>query len=458
MIRSLSSLLAAAMLFSGISPVLAEPVTPASPALVKPSPQQVEWADQELGVLIHFDMPTFVPGYKWRQFGSHPEAATFNPTQLDTDQWLRAAKDMGAKYAVLVAKHCSGFSLWPTRAHEYSIKNSPWKNGKGDIVKDFVESCRKLGIKPGIYASTAANGYCWVDNPGKVQAGSALKQQDYNKIVETQLTELWSQYGDLFEVWFDGGVLPISEGGADVASLLKKYQPDAIAFQGPETHPHLIRWVGNEEGFAPDPCWATAQATSRADGTVKIATMGGSPSGAIWCPGEADLTLRHNASFQGGWFWKKGEDHRMFTVDEMMHKYVNSVGKNTNMLVGIVVDDRGLVPDADVKRLKEFCERIRKDFAKPLAQKSFQGTNATLLNKEQHPVKYVVLREDIKQGECVQKYRLDWDLGKGWERMAEGQVIGHCRIHKTEGKTPSAIRLTITENKGTPVIREFAMF
>lgn len=458
MLHSLSSLLVVAMLFSGTISAWANPETTASPPLVTPTPQQVEWANQELGVLIHFDMPTFAPAYNWRQFGSHPAAASFNPTQLDTNQWLKAAKAMGAKYAILVAKHCSGFSLWPTHAHEYSIKNSPWKNGQGDIVRDFVKSCREQGIKPGIYASTAANGYCWVDNPGKVQPGSVLTQQDYNNIVETQLTELWSNYGDLFEVWFDGGVLPVSEGGADVASLLKKYQPNAIAFQGPETHPHLIRWVGNEEGFAPDPCWATAQATSRADGTVKIDSMGGSPSGAIWCPGEADLTLRHNASFQGGWFWKQGEDHRMFTVDEMMHKYINSVGKNTNMLVGIVVDDRGLVPDADVSRLKEFGERIRQDFAKPIAQTSFHGSKATLLNKEQKPLKYIVLREDIKQGERVQKYRIDWDLGTGWEPMVEGQVIGHCRIHKIEDKKPRAIRLTITESKGNPAILEFALF
>ena len=114
---------------------------------------------------------------------------------------------MGAKYAVLVAKHCSGFSLWPTDAHDYSIKQSPWKNGEGDIVADFIASCKKYNIKPGIYASTTANGYLYVDNPGVVQEGGPVTQEEYNQIVTQQLTELWSNYGELFEIWFDGGVL-----------------------------------------------------------------------------------------------------------------------------------------------------------------------------------------------------------------------------------------------------------
>jgi alpha-L-fucosidase len=150
---------------------------------------------------------------KWRETRDYqPSASVFNPHELDTDQWIRVAKSFGATYAVLVAKHCSGFSLWPTKAHEYSVKNSPWKNGQGDVVKDFIASCKKYDVKPGLYASASANAFCHVDNPGLVLSGDTEEQKNYNEIVKTQLTELWSQYGDLFEIWFDGGVLPPRKG------------------------------------------------------------------------------------------------------------------------------------------------------------------------------------------------------------------------------------------------------
>ena len=283
-----------------------------------PNELQQEWANAEIGVIIHFDMPVFHPDYNWRQFGTHPSPSTFNPSSLDTDQWIHTAKSLGAKYAVLVAKHCSGFSLWPTTAHEYSIKNSPYKNGKGDIVAEFVASCRKYGIKPGIYASTTANGFLHVDNPGLVKKGSPVTQEEYNKIVETQLTELWSNYGKLFEIWFDGGVLSQQNGGADILTLIQRLQPNSIAFQGPYGYPNLIRWVGNEEGNSPYPCWATADATTSADGVQKIKGLYGNPHGNYWCPGEADFTLRRNDSFQGGWFWRANEDHLIFSTDELL--------------------------------------------------------------------------------------------------------------------------------------------
>ena len=143
-----------------------------------------------------------------------------------------AAKAAGATYAVLVAKHCSGFSLWPTKAHPYSVKNTPWRNGQGDIVKDFIASCKKYGLRPGIYASTTANGYLKVDNPGKVVSGDPEEQKKYNEIVKMQLTELWSEYGDLMEVWFDGGVLPPEKGGFDVLGSSKEIPARSHCFPG----------------------------------------------------------------------------------------------------------------------------------------------------------------------------------------------------------------------------------
>ena len=340
---------------------------------VLPSKAQQNWADSEIGVLIHFDMPTFEPGYDFRKdWNYHPDLSIFNPKELDTDQWIKAAKSAGASYAVLVAKHCSGFSLWPTKAHPYSVKNTLWRNGQGDIVKDFIASCRKFGLKPGIYASTTANGYLKVDNPGKVVSGNPDEQRKYNEIVEMQLTELWSNYGALSEVWFDGGVLPPEKGGFDVLAMLKKFQPNAIAFQGPYGYQNNIRWVGNEEGVAPYPCWSRADSTTSASGVIEIKGLNGNPDGLFWCPGESDFPLRLNSSFQGGWFWHKDQDDQLRSLDELTDKYCKSVGRNTNMLLGIVVDTRGLVPYVDVKRLVEFGNKISNEYSNPVASTSGQ--------------------------------------------------------------------------------------
>lgn len=426
--------------------------------IVTPNPIQMEWANAEIGVLIHFDMPVYKPEYNWRNFGTHPDPSVFNPTELNTDQWLEAASKLGAKYAVLVAKHCSGFSLWPTEAHEYSVKHSPWKNGNGDIVKDFVASCRKYGIKPGIYASTTANGYLRVDNPGVVQPTATITQQEYNEIVVKQLTELWSNYGKLFEIWFDGGVLAIDKGGADILSLVKKLQPEAVAFQGPFGHPNLVRWVGNEEGVAPYPCWSTADATTAADGVTTISGLHGNPKAPYWCPGESDFTLRKNSSFQGGWFWHEGQDDQLFTVDQLMKKYETSVGRNTNMLLGVVVDNRGLVPDVDVKRMEEFGNAIRHKYSHPIAQTSGTGYELQVKLKKPMSVDHLVLQEDITKGERVLKYQV---LGYGngtWQPLSEGSNIGHKHIDTFKPLVVTRVKLVVTDAKATPQIKSMKVF
>ena len=426
---------------------------------VLPTKAQLDWANAEIGVLIHFDMQVFKPDYEWRRdLGKHPDASVFNPKQLDTDQWIKAAKAAGAKYAVLVAKHCSGFSLWPTTAHEYSVKNSPWKNGEGDLVKDFVASCKKYGLKPGIYASTTANGFLRVDNPGKVLSGDPDEQKRYNKIVETQLTELWTNYGPLFEIWFDGGVLPVEKGGFDILSLVKKHQPNAIAFQGPFGYENNIRWVGNEEGVAPYPCWSRADSTTSASGVIEIKGLNGNPNGLFWCPGESDFPLRLNSSFQGGWFWHKDQDNKIRSLEELMDKYCKTVGRNTNMLLGIVIDDRGLVPDADVARLNEMGLKIEQSFSNLISKTSGTGNELVLeLNSSKQP-SYIVIQEDITMGERVLKYRILGLSGKEWQLLSEGSSIGHKRIEKIKEGKFSAIKLIIDESNGNPQIKNLACY
>jgi alpha-L-fucosidase len=425
---------------------------------VAPNGIQQAWADAEIGVLIHLDMPVFKPEYDFRKWGTHPAAEIFNPAELNTDQWLETAQKLGATYAVLVAKHCSGFSLWPTEAHDYSVKQSPWKDGKGDIVGDFIASCRKYGIRPGIYASTTANGYLHVDNPGLVQPGAPVSQDTYNKIVVQQLTELWSNYGKLFEIWFDGGVLSREKGGADVLSLVRKLQPDAIAFQGPYGHPNLIRWVGNEQGVAPYPCWATADSTTNADGTVVIDGLNGDPFAPYWCPGESDFTLRWNRSFQGGWFWKAEQDSMMFTVDELMTKYVTSVGRNTNMLLGIVIDDRGLVPEADVNRIEQFGNAIRTYYGTPFRQTAGKGTEYVIRLEQPASIDRIAIQEDITFGERTLEYQVRGKKDGAWIDLSSGTNIGHRHIDRFTPQTVDEIRLQITKAKAEPRIKNFAIF
>jgi alpha-L-fucosidase len=401
----------------------------------------------------------FQPEFDFRRdMGKHLDPALFNPSELSTDQWIEAVSAAGAKYAILTAKWCTGHCLWPTKAHEYSIKNSPWKNGEGDLVSDFITSCKKYGLKPGIYYSTSANGYLGVDNPGKVVSGDTEEQKRYNEIVVKQLTELWTEYGDMFEVWFDGGVLPAGKGGIDILSMLRKYQPEAIAFQGPFGYENNIRWVGNEEGVAPYPCWSRADSTTSASGVIEIKGLNGNPNGLFWCPGEADFPLRLNSSFQGGWFWHKDQDNKIRSLEELMDKYCKSVGRNTNMLLGIVIDDRGLVPDADVARLNEMGLKIEKSFSNLNSKTSGTGNELVLeLNSSKQP-SYVVIQEDITMGERVLKYRILGLSGKEWQLLSEGSSIGHKRIEKIKEGKFSAIKLIIDESNGNPQIKNLACY
>lgn len=269
---------------------------------------------------------------------------------------------------------------------------------------------------------------------------------------------MWSNYGKLFEIWFDGGVLAIDKGGADVLPLVEKLQPEAIAFQGPYGHPNLIRWVGNEEGVAPYPCWATADSTTNSDGTVVVEGLNGRAEAPFWCPGESDFTLRWNRSFQGGWFWTAGQDSMMFTVDELMHKYETSVGRNTNMLLGIVIDNRGLVPDADMKRIEELGRAIQTKYAHPLAETAGSGDCLTISFDVPTQIDHLVLQEDIAKGERVLKYTVQGSNGGGWFALCSGSNIGHKRIETFAPVEVKKVQLKVEESKAEPQIRSFKVY
>ncbi|MEO9004683.1 MAG: alpha-L-fucosidase, partial [Ginsengibacter sp.] len=265
---------------------------------VLPTTQQVIWADEDIGVIIHFDIDLYVPDtYHYGQKNSLPPLSVFHPSKLNTDQWIKAAKSAGARYAVFVAKHGTGFANWPSKANNYNVGHTPWRKGKEDIVADFIKSCKKYGIKPGVYYSVNSNTYY---EAGNNMTDSA--REEYNKMVLMQEKELWTNYGEWFEIWFDGGIRPTIKGGVSdqLEAMIKKYQPDAILFQGPASCRNVIRWVGNERGDAPYPMWSRADTITQSNGMVEIKGLNGSPDGSIWCPAESDFPSRKKSAWEGG--------------------------------------------------------------------------------------------------------------------------------------------------------------
>jgi alpha-L-fucosidase len=359
---------------------------------------------------------------------------------------------------VLVAKHCSGFCLWPTTAHEYSVASSPWRGGQGDIVGDFFASCRKYGLLPGLYYSSSCNAFCNVDNPGLVRDGDPAAQERYNEIVMRQLNELWTGYGPLFEIWFDGGALPPEKGGPDVASLLQRLQPEAVVFQGPERLPSLLRWVGNERGLAPYPCWGTTRTLTAEGGDRERRDLAGCPDGDRYAPAETDMPNRdQHRAYRGGWFWREGEDDTLYSLEHLQECYLTSVGRNSNLLLGMVIDERGLVPNADRKRFGEFGSWVAEFNGRVAAETSGTGAELLLELPEPTTVDHVVLMEDPVTGEAVRSYRLEAAVAGSWQEVGTGSCIGHKHIHPIDPIRCEAMRWVCTESADEPRIRRFAV-
>jgi alpha-L-fucosidase len=423
-----------------------QPASPAAGDLPKPTPQQLAWQDCELGMFLHFDISVYKPGWDWRSWKDMPRPDDYNPKKLDTDQWLETAKSMGAKYAVFVAKHCTGFLQWQSDAYPYGLKQSKWRGGKGDVVRDFVASCEKYGIKPGIYASATANGFWKVDDPGRVnrgKGGDPKRQTQYAKACERMLTELWSRYGKLFHIWFDGGVLSPAEGGPRMLPLLQKYQPDANVFQGPAA---TVRWVGNENGTASYPCWATV---SKLNGSES-----GDPNGKIWQPGECDVPLPGH-----GWFWEPNQNTRITPLKELMDMYYRSVGHGCNLLLNATPNQDGLIPESNVKHYARFGEEIARRFSKPLATTSGQGETVELQLPRPTKVNHVVIMEDIARGQLVREYVVEGlRPDNQWKKLCEGVSIGHKRIQKFPDTEVATIRFRALKSVAEPCVRALSAY
>ncbi len=432
-----------------------------------PTQAQLTWQNAELVAVFHYDLHVF-DGEKYNQQKNRITPVSdyniFNPEKLNTDQWIKAAKDAGCKIAILTATHETGFALYQSDVNPYSLKAVKWRDGKGDIVKDFVESCRKYDIKPGIYIGIRWNSFYGVFDfmvNGDNQFAEN-RQEYYNRMCEGVVEELMSRYGDLAIVWFDGGAHGPEKGGPDVLSAFEKHQSNCIFYHN--TQRADIRWGGSESGTVPYPSWGTYPFPYSHSTNQEVVLANnfqllkeGDPDGKYYMPAMSDAPLRgYNGRHE--WFWEPGDEKHIFPLENLMNMYYNSVGHNTSLILGLTPNADGLMPEPDVQRLKEFGDEIKRRFSNPVATVSGTGKTVNLKLTEKQKVNHVVLMEDISKGERVRKFVLEGKSGNGWKTIFEGSCIGHKFIHRFDEMEVSAVRLNIFESNGEPQIQNFQVF
>ena len=446
-------------LFTTICLVLSQITRSSSEKLSKsirtqPSPAQLAWLENsDIGFLIHYNMASYLPveydGCN-RNATLVPDITLFNPLTLNTDNWAQTFLDAGAGYAMLVAKHNCGFTTWPTQVqvrltsnqtipYNYSIAYSP-KSGI-DLVGNFMQSCRKVGIRTGLYYSVVWNNWLNVQNshvqPGPIAPGQiSIDQMTYESIVVQQLEELWKNYGELLEIWFDGGY---SDSLKDrILQLLNTYQPNATIFNGFGLSNNSIRNIGNEYGFAYADTWLTVDGNG-------VPT----PDGNYFSPAECPTTLQ----VTDRWFYG-GETFPIRPLQELIDAYHTSVGRNCKLVLDLAVNRNGIVDPRHAQRYKEFGDFIRQCYGKPLISNYTCSSNQCLLEfSDTQFVDRVVIREDLRSvsGSSIRQWSIDglmmWgDCLNCWIDIpaAQGQSIGYKRIALFgEALAVRAIRLNI---------------
>ena len=447
---------------------------------VTPAPRQLAWQELEFNAFFHFGVNTFTDR-EWG-LGTEPEAV-FNPTALDAGQWAQTCRDAGIRMLILTAKHHDGFCLWPSRYTEHSVKNSPWKDGKGDVVRELSDACKAEGIRMGVYLSP------W-DRHEKTYGDSPK----YNDHFVNQLTDLLTNYGPIAEVWFDGACGEGPNGKKQVYDwprfheTVHKLQPEAVIFSdaGPG-----VRWIGNEAGTAGDPCWAMMDpATVPQPGVggddVINALQHGYENGTVWRPGECDVSIRP------GWFYHPKEDDKVRSVDNLVDLYFKSVGRNALLLLNVPPNREGLLSDPDVKALTAFRAELDRIFAKDLAagkkatadntrggspafapdkvldgdMKTYWATNdgvtsAWIAVDLGAPTEFNVacMREAIVLGQRVKAYRIEVaDDAGNWKTISKGTTIGHKKLDAFDAVKASKVRLIIEDARACPTIYEFSLY
>jgi len=426
-----------------------------SQALPTPSGRQLQWQQMETNAFLHFTVNTFTD----REWGEGTESeSVFNPTKFDARQWIKALKDAGFKMAILTAKHHDGFCLWPSAYTTHSVKNSPWKNGKGDVVKEVADACREYGLKFGVYLSP------WDRHEPSYGTPS------YNTYYKNQLKELLTNYGEISEVWFDGAK---GENAKDMQydfkgywNIVRQLQPKAVIFSdaGPD-----VRWVGNESGNAGQTCWSTIDTAGMAPGKADPAYLNtGDANGKYWIPAETDVSVRP------GWFYHAAENDKVKTPQQLVNLYYQSVGHNSLLLLNIPPNREGLLSQQDVENIKAFREILNETFKMNFAKNKVPSSltdkklNTFISLAENHP--YIIdfkkiiktdramLQENIANGQRIIKGLLEYWDGSSWKKMEEFTTVGYKRLFRFKEIASQKIRLTILESKGKVQLAEVGFF
>src|SRR5262245_7956267 len=415
----------------------------------RPSAAQLAWQQDELAMFLHFGVNTFTD----REWGDGREAPSiFAPAHLGARQWARAAMAAGFRTLILTAKHHDGFCLWPTKTTDHSVKSAAgWRGGSGDVVQEMVDACRADGLKAGLYLS-----------PWDRHEPSYGDSPRYNDFYCDQLTELLTRYGRIDEVWFDGANGEGPNGKKQVYdwprvwALVRRLQPEAVMFSdaGPD-----VRWIGNERGIAGDPNWSTVNPATvpvpGVDGKEVIDMLQhGDPHGPVWRPGESDVSIRP------GWFYHPAEDGKVRSVDDLVHLYFSSVGRNSKLLLNVPPTRDGLLHDVDVDRLAGMRAALDRLFARDLAEHRPMKTEGagtrtpvfTIFLDRAEPVSIADLREDITWGQAVARYLLEGRDGPDaeWQPLSRGTTIGHRKLDRFGPASVREVRLTIEEAVDTP--------
>jgi alpha-L-fucosidase len=468
---------------------LAAPAPPA-PYGALPSPRHLLWHQLETYAFLHFTVNTFTDR-EWGYGDENPQI--FNPAQFDADRMVDALAAGGMKAVILTCKHHDGFCLWPTRTTEHSIRQSPWKDGKGDIVREIAEAAKRRGLKFGVYLSP------WDRNHPQ------YARPEYVQVYREQLRELLTGYGPIYEVWHDGANGGDGYyGGArekrtidkrsyydwpNTWAMVRKLQPDAVVFSdvGPD-----IRWVGNEKGFANETCWSTYDPVAKDGGpgvpgdTRSKEGLSGHRNASRWLPAECDVSIRP------GWFWHEKENGRVKSPRDLLDLYYKSVGRNASFLLNVPPDRRGLLHENDVASLQGYGDLIRRTFERNLAggaktvasdtrgkakifaaanlldgsRDTYWATNegvhtAGVTFELKRPARFNVvrLREQIALGQRVEQFSVEAQQNGGWKKVAGGTSIGACRILRLESDVTAAkVRLKVEQSPAPLAISEFGLY
>lgn len=455
-----------------------------------PTARQLDWHAMEFYGFLHFTMNTFTD----KEWGYGDESpALFNPTALDVTQWVRVAKEAGMTCLILTAKHHDGFCLWPSAYTEHSIKHSPYRSGAGDVVGELAAACRATGMKFGIYLSPWDRNHAEYGRP------------EYVTYFRNQLRELLTNYGPIAEVWFDGanggdgyygGAREKREidrtsyyGWEETWALVRELQPGAAIFSdvGPD-----LRWVGNERGYAGDPCWATYTPKGRDAGvapapglTLYEEAVHGHADGQFWIPAEVDVSIRP------GWFYHAKEDRKVRTPENLLEIYYESVGRGASLLLNVPPDRRGLIHEADVAALRGLRTSLDAIFAKDLLSGATTTASNTRGNAaafgvaqlgDADPATYwatddgvetatleialtapatvahVVLQEPVALGQRIRAFHVEADVAGEWHTIASGTSVGWKRILKTTPVKTGRVRVVIDTAKACPALSRLGIY